>query len=316
MGKNFFACILGRRQSEVPSRRAILYPISAGDFDDTLRRLLAMFAIMLAAFLYAPSAQAQQPRTWISSHGDDANPCSIIAPCRTFMGTMNKTAAGGEIDVLDPNGGGTFSVFKSITIDGGNGQGANVTANLVNGVVINAGTVILRNLRINGIGTGLDGITIKATAKVLIENCEIYGFASNGIVIDISTGTAQVVINNTRVFGNGQGGIQIKPTGGTTTVSLRDVLISGNGFGIGLDTSGGGTGSVMVERTNASENTGNGIQVTGTGAVLQINNSEIQHNATGVNIASNSDVRSFQNNVIAQNGTTNVVGTLTKTTPQ
>jgi hypothetical protein len=276
-------------------------------------------AILLAVLLHATSAQAQLARTWVSSNGDDSNPCSRIAPCRTFIATINKTAAGGEIDVLDPGGFGAIGISKSITIDGGNGQGANITASGINGIVVNSGTVILRNLRINGTGTGLDGITVKSGAKVLIENCEIYGFSTNGIVIATSSGTTQVVINNTRVFGNGQGGIQVKPTGGTTTVSVREVVSSGNGFGVGLDTTGagGGTASVMVERTTVSENTGNGIQATGTGATLQLNNAEIQHNTTGgVNITAPADVRSFKNNVIAQNGSVNVTGTLGSNTPQ
>jgi hypothetical protein len=283
-------------------------------------RSLALLGIMLAVFLYAPSAQAQLTRTWISGiNGDDPNPCSRTAPCRTFQGAMSKTAAGGEIDLLDPQGGGPIGINKSITIDGGNGQGANVTANGVNGVVINTGNtgiVILRNLRINGAGVGLNGIVVKGAGRLLIEDCEIYGFITHGIAIEISSGTTQVVINRTTIFGNGQGGIQVKPSGGGTTVTVRDAVTSGNTFGIGLDTTGGGTASAMVERTNISENTGNGIQVTGTGAVLQISNSEIQHNATGVNITAPSDVRSFKNNVIAQNGSTNVIGNLVANTPQ
>lgn len=283
-------------------------------------RLFTLLGIALAVFLHAPSAHAQQPRTWISgANGDDPNPCTRLAPCRTFNGAMSKTAAGGEVDLLDPNGGGPIGINKSITIDGGNGQGANVTASGVSGVVINTGNtgiVILRNLRINGAGVGLSGIVVKGAGKVLIEDCEIYGFITHGIEIDTSSGTTQVVINRTTIFGNGQGGIQVKPSGGATTVSLRDVLTSGGAFGIGLDTTGGGTASVMVENTNVNENTGNGIQATGTGAVLQISNSEIQHNATGVNITAPADVRSFKNNVIAQNSSNNVVGALGSNTFQ
>jgi len=280
-------------------------------------RSLALLGIILAVFLYVPSAQAQQTRTWISGiNGDDQNPCSRTAPCRTFVGAIAKTAAGGEIDLLDPQGASPVNINKSITIDGGNGQGANISASGVNGIVISAGTVILRNLRINGLGTGQDGILVKGSGRLLIENCEIYGFASHGIAIEISSGTSQVVINNTRIFNNGQGGIHVKPSGGGTAVSVREVVAAGNTFGIGLDTTGGGTASVMIARTNVSENTGNGIQVTGTGAVMEISNSEIQHNSTGVNISVPSDVRSFKNNIIAQNTLFNVNGNLVAATPQ
>ena len=64
-------------------------------------------------------ANAQATRTWISGVGDDANPCSRTAPCKTFAGAISKTAAGGEIDVLDPGGFGAVTITKAITLDGG-----------------------------------------------------------------------------------------------------------------------------------------------------------------------------------------------------
>src|SRR3954470_15467436 len=96
-------------------------------------------------------------RTWVSGVGDDANPCSRTAPCKTFAGAISKTAAGGEIDVIDPGGFGTVTITKSITIDG-QGTMASILASATNGINVNAGagdTVILRNLSINGAGTTL-----------------------------------------------------------------------------------------------------------------------------------------------------------------
>ena len=61
-------------------------------------------------------AHAQATRTWVSGVGDDANPCSRTAPCKTFAGAISKTAAGGEINVLDPGGFGAVTITKSITI--------------------------------------------------------------------------------------------------------------------------------------------------------------------------------------------------------
>jgi hypothetical protein len=274
-------------------------------------RLFALLAVMLAAFLQAQAAQAQASRTWVASNGDDANPCTRTLPCRTIAGTMSKTATGGEIDFIDPNGVGSVNIARSITIDGGNSQGANITAPGVDGIIVqpNAGTVILRNLRINGVGTGLDGITVKSGSLVVIENCEIYDFSTNGITIAPSTGTVKVVIANTRILGNGQGGIQIKPTGGATTVSASDVVTSGNGFGIGVDTTGGGTASVIVDHVTASENSGNGLQASGTGTTVEVGFSTLAHNGTGVNVTAPANVFSFQNNIIAQSATANVSGT-------
>src|ERR1700684_962743 len=117
----------------------------------------ALFVVGLAI---AP-AHAQATRTWISGVGDDANPCSRTAPCKTFAGAISKTAAGGEIDVIDPGGFGTVTITKAITIDGAGTQ-ASILASGTNGINVNAGVndaVIIRNLSINGAGTtlGLNG---------------------------------------------------------------------------------------------------------------------------------------------------------------
>src|SRR5437773_9202420 len=116
--------------------------------------LLSISLSLLAICLWPSSAQAQATRTWVSGVGDDANPCSRTAPCKTFAGAISKTAAGGEIDALDPAGYGTVTITKGITIDGGGGQVASVLASGTNGISVQAGptdVVTLRNLRINGI---------------------------------------------------------------------------------------------------------------------------------------------------------------------
>src|ERR1700730_4517993 len=115
--------------------------------------LLAMIPEMIIATLFSVPANAQATRTWVSGVGDDANPCSRTAPCKTFAGAISKTAPGGEIDALDPGGFGALTITKAITIDGGGGQVASVLVAGTNGIVVqaNASTdiVILRNLRIN-----------------------------------------------------------------------------------------------------------------------------------------------------------------------
>jgi hypothetical protein len=85
------------------------------------------------------AANAQATRTWVSGAGDDANPCSRVAPCKTFAGAISKTVAGGEIDALDPGGFGAVTITKAITIDGGGGQVASVLVSGTNGIVIQAG---------------------------------------------------------------------------------------------------------------------------------------------------------------------------------
>src|SRR5438093_13073081 len=107
-------------------------------------RALGMF--VLAATVASPAA-AQASRTWVSGVGDDVNPCSRTAPCKTFAGAISKTATGGEIDALDPAGYGAVTITKAITIDGGRGQVASVLVAGTNGIVAQAGTSDLVTLR-------------------------------------------------------------------------------------------------------------------------------------------------------------------------
>ncbi len=148
--------------------------------------LLAFFGIAVALGAMTSAAQAQATRTWVSGVGDDVNPCSRTAPCKTFAGAISKTAAGGEIDALDPGGFGTLTITKAITIDGGGGEVASVLASGTVGFTINAGTndvVTLRNLRINGAGTtlGTKGVNIVNAGTVRVQNCVIENFSNVGI---------------------------------------------------------------------------------------------------------------------------------------
>src|SRR6478672_10617880 len=155
-------------------------------------RMMKVFTVVL---LWAGLAGAQASRTWVSGVGDDANPCSRTAPCKTFAGAISKTAAGGEIDALDPAGYGALTITKAITIDGGGGQVASVLVSGTNGIVVQAGAndnVILRNLRINGIlqapsGAGTNGIRFVSGKALHVENCNIFGFLQNGIDISLNT---------------------------------------------------------------------------------------------------------------------------------
>src|SRR5437867_2713283 len=136
----------------------------------TLNTLAAAIFVLTVTSM----ANAQATRTWVSGVGDDANPCSRTAPCKTFAGAISKTADGGEIDCVDSGGFGAVTITKSITIDGA-GVLAGVLAASVNGIIINDGTntkiVRLRNLSINGAGSGLDGIRILTARTVEIESC-------------------------------------------------------------------------------------------------------------------------------------------------
>src|SRR6187401_640852 len=119
-------------------------------------RTVSWLALALAAGFACPEpASAQATRTWVSGVGDDANPCSRTAPCKTFAGAISKTAAGGTINVLDPGGYGGVTITKAITIEA-DGDFAGITHSGTSGIIVNAGVndvVTLRGLTIDGFGT-------------------------------------------------------------------------------------------------------------------------------------------------------------------
>lgn len=262
----------------------------------TLRRFaLALLAVSLAA----PAAlEAQATRTWVSGVGDDANPCSRTAPCKTFAGAISKTAAGGEISVLDPGGFGGVTITKSISIIASDsGEGGLLVAG-VNGIVINAGAadvVTLRGLIIEGAGTGLNGIRFLAGKALNVENCVISDFrassAGNGHGISFRPSGAShlyvvdTVVENNGIGGNG-GGILIQPTGGgSAAVVLNRVSMPGNVFGIKADGTGSTGGiKVTLDDTAASSSTFSGlVAITpGGGAAVDmlVNHSVIANNGS------------------------------------
>ena len=261
--------------------------------------LAVVSVIAISGFF--PSPVQAQTRTWVSGVGDDANPCSRTAPCKTFAGAISKTAAGGEIDVLDPGGFGALTINKSLTIDGTSALGG-VLVSGTNGLVINAGSgdrVILRNLDIDGLGTGLDGVLALMAGDVRIENCKIYGFANRGIEDDRSSGALSVA--NTVVSNNGETGILTLSGGGSTlAVNLDHVQMHGNGnAGFAIT---GGT-QALVSRSSATSNahgfyadtgatlslddsvsfgnSGRGI-ASGSGAAIRMYSSTVTYNGTGL----------------------------------
>src|SRR6266542_4470696 len=237
-------------------------------------------------------ANAQATRTWVSGVGNDANPCSRTAPCKTFAGAISKTAAGGEINVMDPGGFGAVTITKSITIDGSGGQIAGLLAAGTNGIVISAGvndTVTLRNLDINGvIGTpspGLNGIQFLTGGALIVDSSKIFGFSQNGININANTAsTVRVVVTDT-VISNSAGGIAVKnASSGKVSVAVqRTTLVKNSSFGFKGDATGGAAPIfVAISDSHIAENA-TGVWAAGgpSGAVsIQITRSSVVHNVT------------------------------------
>jgi hypothetical protein len=262
-------------------------------------KLLSLLAIIAFG---ATMLQAQATRTWISGVGDDANPCSRTAPCKTFAGAISKTAAGGEIDALDPGGFGALTITKSITLDGGGGQVASVLVAGTNGIVVAAGptdVVILRNLRIDGLlgngsnagNAGLNGIRFISGKSLVIENVNIFGFNTSGIDLEPSN-SASVKIINTSVENTGscvpascaagQGvGIFAKPSAGTLKVAADHTTVTGSSNN-GIES---GTGTVLGFDDGAITFGNNGA--TTSGGVIVMSHTTIAYNtATAYNAAS------------------------------
>jgi len=260
---------------------------------------LSISVIMLVAFLLSGAAQAQATRTWVSGVGDDANPCARTAPCKTFAGAISKTAPGGEIDALDPGGFGALTITKSITIDGGGWQVASVLVAGTNGIVVAAGptdVVTLRNLRINGIGSGLDGIKFLSGAALHVQNCDIFGFTQDGINVATTAANLDLFVNDTFLTNNGNG-IQISPTAGNVRSMLVHVWSQDNsGFGFLLNNGAGSTGTVIDDSSALINGTGIGVS----GGRLWLGNSVISRNGFGVSITGGT-VNSYKTNMIDGN---------------
>src|ERR1700731_4150825 len=198
--------------------------------------VLAAFALCFCAMTSQASAQAT--RTWVSGVGDDANPCSRTAPCKTFAGAISKTADCGEIDALDPGGFGTITITKGIKIDGGGGEAGQVASILagtgvpgvtVNNSSVNCTKVTLRNLDINGIQAGTNGVNFLQGNYLSLENVDIENFTQQCVNFQPANGAAFVAYNSN--FENCfQGGLIFSAGAGTTRANIAKSTIVRNGF--------------------------------------------------------------------------------------
>ena len=253
--------------------------ISSGKTAAGLRRILLSLAAV-AAVVSLGAAQAQATRTWVSGVGDDANPCSRTAPCKTFPGAISKTAAGGEINCLDPGGFGAVTITKAITI-ACEGVTAGVVVAGTNGIIVNAGVndnVTLRGLDINGAGTGLNGIRFLAGKALIVDNCQIYEFTTHGIDVALGVSGSSLTVKDTRINRLGGVGIRVTTTVGGVSLSADHVNISR--VSSGVEAAAGGNASVSNSiMTTAS----NGVLASANGAVMTVANSVMSSNNVGAN---------------------------------
>jgi hypothetical protein len=312
--------------------------------------LCAVGAMFALAAVGSGVAQAQASRTWVSGVGDDANPCSRTAPCKTFAGAISKTAAGGEIDLIDPGGFGAVTITKAMTIVMQPGYGGILNA-ATNGINISAGVndvIVLRGLQIQGAGSGLTGVRFLNGGGLILQDCVINS-GPGGFGVDFSpSGASTLNVVNTYVTNNGTttgpvgGGIVVRPTGGTGSavvniknsnitrntfgirgegatagalgvkITISDSEISSNGFGgiIALTTASPVT--VLLDNVVSSNNGTIGVNANGSGAIIAVGDSTITGNGTGILAQNSGAVVSFGDNQLVLNGAN---GSFSSTTP-
>jgi hypothetical protein len=254
-----------------------------------MNRLAAIFVVTGLALAACAPGHAQATRTWISGVGDDVNPCSRTAPCKTFAGAISKTAAGGEISALDPGGFGAVTITKSMTLNG-DGDLASITSPSTNAITINAGpndVVLLHNLSINGIAMGLDGIRVISAGMLVVENCTISGVTQNGIEIAVSGNTA-LSVRKTSFIGGAAG---VRLTSGTVTASLRDISIVGATNGVYAS-----VGTTSVSHSVMAQNTGVGALADGS-AIMSLESNMLTGNGTGAQALTGATIRLSNNDI-------------------
>jgi hypothetical protein len=219
---------------------------------------LAPVAVLIALALPG-SAFGQATRTWVSGVGDDANPCSRTAPCKTFAGAISKTANGGEINCIDPGGFGGLTITKSLTIKCHYTEGGVLVAG-TNAIVVNAAAadkVTLKGLDINGAGgaggaapTSLNGIKVLSAARVSVVDSEIYQFKA-GVNVNPTSGTTRVVLLRNHIHNNDIGVIAApgSNTATATTATLRGNDVQDNTCGV-VGGAFGTNGSTPVAATD------------------------------------------------------------------
>lgn len=264
---------------------------------------LALFVLTLSIY---SAANAQATRTWVSGVGDDANPCSRTAPCKTFAGAISKTAASGEISVLDPGGFGAVTITKAITLDG-DGTLAGILSASTTGIIVNAGVndiVYIRNLSINGAGSGLNGIRYLAGKAVHVESCTITGMGNNtagnghGIFANLSA-SGLLFVKDTTIKNCAVSGITAQTSGGFLGGTIDNVRLEGLPTGLLI----GNNSFVSVRNSVINFNTAAGVSITGSGTPTgSFDNCMINNNPTGINVGA-TGIMNLSSSVLESNTT-------------
>ncbi len=236
-----------------------------------LKLPLAICGAIFAVMLQALPAQAQATRTWVSGVGDDVNPCSRTAPCKTFPGAISKTAAAGEINCLDPGGFGAVTITKSITIRCINVEAGVLVAG-TNGIVVSAGAndrVVLEGLDLEGDGLGLNGVAFNSGKELYIINCQIRHFTQNGVNVVSSTSGGHAFINDSKILFN-TGGVNVAGTANVASITNTSVL-SNTSFAVQAN----GVNNIVGVQASVLNNSPTAISLLSSGQAISVGPSNL-----------------------------------------
>jgi len=298
-----------------------------------MKKFHAIFRVLLVcgfALGFATVSQAQATRTWVSGVGDDVNPCSRTAPCKTYAGAISKTAVHGEISTLDPGGFGAVTITKSITIEGTQGQGyGSILHSATTGVSIafdnftavgeSQKSVRLRNLNINGSGgasaasSGLRGIRISggaasANSEVYVQDCIIDGsFGNPGRGIeDVRTGGGLLSVSGTTV--RNMSGTGISFVTGAASATIKVIISNSQVYNCLFGIAGSTNNKITVFNTVLANNTNAALRledVDGAGVTTEmaVDHCTISNNGTGFEAATASTTIRVSNTTALGNTT-------------
>lgn len=262
------------------------------------RVAIQTFVFVILVLGTSALVNAQATRTWVSGVGDDVNPCSRTAPCKTFAGAISKTATNGEINCLDPAGYGAVTVTKSITIDCEDTQGSILSAG-TNGVIVNITSVTdtkksfkLRGVSINGAGTGINGIRILAANNVTLQEVVIDGVTQHGVSVETTTNALKMLVDHTTIRSNAGHGINAFPI----LPSTLNLVVTDSTFAYNAQNALNFADNVKATATE-SVFMNSAIGVNASNAQVFLSRCTVAFNTTGINVSNSGTVRLFANTI-------------------
>jgi len=268
-----------------------------------------VFIAMVLTLGFATFATAQATRTWVSGVGDDVNPCSRTAPCKTFAGAISKTASPGIINCLDPGGFGAVTITKSIQIDC-TGTLGSVLHSGVQGIIVNALTtdkIILRNIDISGAGTtlGTNGVNVIQAQSVQLYGVNIQTSSNTGVESTNSSNQVFVSLDGCQVMNTGTGVLAASTVSGTTLLVVDHSWIQNCTTGINV---AAGNSSANVSNTVLAKNSADGFKINPGTSGAALESCDIAFNGNGVNIATAGAEARLSRNTIHANFTNGIAG--------